>query len=305
MTGPTDLALRADFATAAVLGGKATVRLWSVTSASRRVNRSTRLGCIKRHASGQIVVHVLDDRQATGIHAGRVAMKTIGIIGGLGPPSTLKYYEWLAEGAQQRTSGASHGARVMINALDGKDVWAFRQAGDQDGEGHFFAKEALRLERAGADCILIASNTSHKNAPWVERAVEIPLIHLAKVTACAALQAGHSKVVVLGTATTLEGSFYTGILRDAGLEVAIPTAGDRAYISDAIYHRLVRNIVDASDVSRIADITKSLVEMHHADAVVLGCTELTLLSLPEALNIPFHDTIRIHVEAALDFAFSS
>ena len=231
-------------------------------------------------------------------------MKTIGIIGGLGPPSTLKYYEWLSEGARHRTRGASHGARVIINALDGGEVWAFRQSGDQEAEGQFFANEALRLERAGADCLLIASNTSHKNVPWIESAVSIPLIHLAKATAQAAQDAGHVRVALLGTPTTLEGTFYSGVLRNSGLEVVIPNDADRVYMGDAIYNRLVHGIVTEEDVSRFAEIAIGLIQSYQAQSVVLGCTELTLLGLPEKLNIPCHDTCRIHVNAALNFALS-
>jgi aspartate racemase len=232
-------------------------------------------------------------------------MKIIGMLGGLGPPSTVKYYEWLTQGVQERTVGASQGARVLINALDGKDIAAFREAGDDEGEGAFFATEAQRLERAGAECILIASNTSHKNAPWVEEAVSIPLIHLAKATARAVVRAGQRKVVLLATSTTLEGRFYTDILRDAGLDVVIPDADDRAYMNDAIYKRLVRNIVEPADEDGFADITRRLINRHQAEGVILGCTELTLLSLPERFDVPYYDTVRIHIEAALDFAFGA
>ncbi|GLQ56100.1 aspartate/glutamate racemase family protein [Devosia nitrariae] len=232
-------------------------------------------------------------------------MKIIGMLGGLGPPSTVKYYEWLTQGVQQRTGGTSQGARVLINALDGKDIAAFRARGDDEGEGAFFAAEAQRLQRAGAECILIASNTSHKNAPWVEDAVSIPLIHLAKATARAVVESGQRKVVLLATATTLEGHFYTDILRAAGLDVVIPDADERAYMDEAIYQRLVRNIVAPADKERFAEITKKLIKRHKAEGVILGCTELTLLSLPERFEVPFYDTVRIHVEAALDFAIEA
>lgn len=232
-------------------------------------------------------------------------MKIIGILGGLGPPSTVKYYEWLTEGVQKRTGGVSHGVRVLINALDGKDVAAFRKAGDDEGEGAFFAAEAQRLERAGAECILIASNTSHKNAPWVEEAVSIPLIHLAKATAQAVIKAGQHKVILLGTASTMEGSFYKNILTDSALDIVIPDADERAYINEAIYTRLVRNIVEPADKDRFAAITKRMIGKHNAEGAILGCTELTLLSMPERFDFPFYDTVRIHVEAALDFAFNT
>jgi aspartate racemase len=175
---------------------------------------------------------------------------------------------------------------VIINALDGGEIWAFRQSKDQEAEGQFFAEQALRLERAGADYLLIASNTSHKNVPWIEGAVSIPLIHLAKATAQAAQEAGHVRVALLGTSTTLEGTFCSGVLRDSGLEVVIPNDEDRAYMSDAIYNRLVNGIVGRADISRFADIATGLIQSYEAQSVVLGCTELTLLGLPEEAQHP-------------------
>lgn len=124
-------------------------------------------------------------------------MKTIGIIGRLGPPSTLKYYEWLNDGVQKALGGFAS-ANIILTSVNGLDVAAFRNAKDDAGEGTFFARHAKLLENAGADFILIASNTSHRNASYVNAAVKIPLLHLADATAQKAVNANVTKVALLG-----------------------------------------------------------------------------------------------------------
>lgn len=231
-------------------------------------------------------------------------MKTIGIIGGLGPPSTVKYYEGLTAGIQERTNGAAHGAQLIINSVNGADIAAFRKAGDDDGEGAFFVRQAKRLEAAGADCILIASNTSHKNVPYIEKEVSLPIIHLAQATADAIVKASLQKIILLGTVPTMEGDFYRRYLDQAGLKIIVPDDQDRAFINESIYTRLVKNIVTDDDNARFAAITQKLIEEHDAEGVILGCTELTLLDMPLRLGAPLFDTVQIHVNAALDFALA-
>lgn len=231
-------------------------------------------------------------------------MKTIGIIGGLGPPSTIKYYEGLTSGIKERTGGQAHGAQVIINSVNGAEIAGFRAAEDDEGEGAFFVDQAKRLERAGADCILIASNTSHKNAPYIQKEISLPLIHLAQATADVIVEAGLQKVILLGTAKTMEGDFYRQYLDRAGLKIIVPDAEDRAFINESIYMRLVKNLVTDDDNARYAAIIKQLVEAHDARGVILGCTELTLLDMPSRVDVPLFDTVQIHVNAALDFALS-
>ena len=229
-------------------------------------------------------------------------MKTIGIIGGLGPASTVKYYEWLTAGVNARLGG-NHSARIIMTSVNGEDVKARRLSGDPAAEGAFFAAEAKRLETAGADFILITSNTSHKNAPAVEAAVSIPLLHLAEATAARVVAAGIKKIGLLGTIYTMEEDFYISRLQKHGLDVIVPEAADRAWISETIYGPLTRGIVTPETKATFAEIIARLAEQG-VGGVILGCTELTLLSLPGS-PVPLFDTTKIHVEEALNFALSA
>lgn len=228
-------------------------------------------------------------------------MKTIGIIGGLGPPSTVKYYEYLTEGVQ-KALGGQNTAKIILTSLNGEDVKNFRLSGDKEGEGDFYAQEAKRLERAGADFILIASNTSHKNAPAIEKAVSIPLLHLADATAAYVRSQGIKRVGLLGTAPTMEEDFYKSRLTAQGLEVRTPESDDRAFISSSIYSEMVRNIVRPEVNAGFIDIIAKLNDTG-AEGIILGCTELTLLDL-DSVTLPLFDTVKIHVEAALKEALS-
>ena len=227
-------------------------------------------------------------------------MKTIGIIGGIGPSSTLKYYEWLNAGVM-KALGDNHSAKIILTSLDGAEVDDFRRAVDDDGEGRYYAREAQKLEQAGADFIIIASNTSHKNVPYIEEAVSIPLLHLADVTARRVAEAGVRKVAVLGTAYILEHDFYTSRLSAAGLEVLIPRKSDRVFMNDAVNGDLYANIVRPDIVAGFEKILKDM-KAAGAEGAILGCTELTLLGLKDGNPLPLFDTARIHVEAALDYA---
>jgi aspartate racemase len=226
-------------------------------------------------------------------------MKTIGIIGGLGPPSTVKYYEWLNEGVAAALGGVN-AARIILTSVNGEDIKNLRLTGDREAEGAFYAAEAKRLENAGADFILIASNTSHKNAPWVEAAVKIPLLHLADATARHVAAQGVRRVGLLGTRPTMEEDFYISRLRAAGLEVIVPDEAARIFASDAIYNELVKNIVRPETSARYRGLIEEL-RAQGVEGVILGCTELTLLDLA-GVSLPTYDTVRIHVAAALDWA---
>ncbi len=229
-------------------------------------------------------------------------MKTIGIIGGLGPHSTVKYYEWLNDGVQKALGGA-HSAKVLLTSLDGEEIKNFRMAGDDEGECALFAREAKNLERSGADFIIIASNTSHKNAPAVAQAVSVPFLHLADMTAQRILKAGRKKILLLGTKYTMEQDFYKQRLIDAGLDVFVPDDEDRAFISGTIYNELVKNIVKPD----VPEKFSSIIRKHQdADGVILGCTELTLLGLDgDDLGVELFDTTKIHVDAALEFMLAA
>ena len=226
-------------------------------------------------------------------------MKRIGILGGIGPASTLEYYKWLNDGVHSAL-GAPHTADIVLISLDGKKMQGLRQAGDDDGEGAYFAAEAKKLEQMGADFIVIASNTSHKNVPYIEKSVSIPVVHLADATAKRVKEAGLHKIGLLGTKLTMESDFYISRLKAAFLDVTIPEADDRDFISETIYTELLQSVIrpEVKDCFRriITDLKAKGVE-----CIVLGCTELTLLDLSN-VGVPLFDTTRIHVEEALKLA---
>ena len=223
-------------------------------------------------------------------------MKTVGIIGGIGPPSTVKYYEGLIQGVQMALGGHAT-AKIILTSLNGEDIKQFRLSGDVAGEGSFYAAEAVRLERAGADFILIASNTSHKNVPYIESAITVPLLHLADATAQAVSSKGVTTVALLGTIPTMEQDFYKTRLVAQGLNVVIPDADDRHFINDTIYTEMVKGIVRPEVNAEFVRIINKLQDAG-AEGVILGCTELTLLELAD-INLPVFDTVKIHIEAAL------
>lgn len=229
-------------------------------------------------------------------------MKTIGIIGGIGVPATVKYYEWINAGIQ-RALGGQHSAKIVITSLNGEDVRKFREAQDDDGEGAFYANQAKALQRAGADCVLIASNTSHKNAPYIKQAVSIPLLHLAEATAHHVRSIGLKTVGLIGTAYTMNHDFYTSKLESAGARVILPNTADRVFCSNEIYNHLVKNEVRPNAEAEYACIAQKLVK-RGAESIILGCTELTLLNISEQVSVPLIDTVRIHVDAAIRFALS-
>lgn len=230
-------------------------------------------------------------------------MKTIGIIGGIGVPSTVKYYEWLNDGVKAAL-GAEHSVKLVITSVNGEEIKNFRIAGDVAGEGAFFANEAKRLEAAGADFILIGSNTSHRNAHFVEEATNIPLLHLAGATAEAVLAKGIKKIAFIGTSTAMEEDFYKDRLIKAGLDVMIPEKDDRDYISHEIYNYLIQNTVRPEAVERFTRILSDLRD-NGAEGAILGCTELTLLNLQSTDDFPLFDTVQIHVAAALKQALAA
>ncbi len=229
-------------------------------------------------------------------------MKTIGIIGGLSPESTVKYYQWLNEGAREALGG-NNAAKIVLISLNQAETMNYRLKKDVAGEGTIFADAARKLKAAGADCILIGSNTSHVNVPYIEEAnVGIPLIHLADATADTILASGFNRVALMGTLKTMEEDFYKSRLIAKGIEIIIPSEQDRIYVSDTIYKELCMGVVSESARTRFQQIADGLADQG-AQGVILGCTELTLLNLAEN-KAPFFDTTRIHVHKALEFALA-
>lgn len=230
-------------------------------------------------------------------------MRTIGLIGGMSWESTLPYYRRMNELVQQRLGGL-HSARLVLLSVDFHDVEVLQSSGDWDGAGRMLAGAARSLEAAGADCVLIASNTMHKVAPVVEDAIGIPLLHIADVTAAAIERAGLATVGLLGTRFTMEEDFYRGRLKTRfGISALVPEAADRAFVNRIIYTELCCGVISEVSRERFGEIIGQLVGKG-AEGIILGCTEIPLLVRSDDVAVPVFDTGELHARAAADFALT-
>ena len=228
-------------------------------------------------------------------------MKTIGLIGGMSWESTAIYYRHLNEIARERLGGL-HSARLLLWSFDFAEVAERQHAGDWDGAAALMVEAARRLEASGAEALVICTNTMHKLAGVVETSVAIPLVHIADATATRLKAAGVRRPALLATRFTMEQDFYTGRLRDRhGIEALVPDEEGRALVHRIIYDELCRGIVSPdSRAAYRAEIER--LRAAGADAVILGCTEITMLIGQKDTDLPVFDSTRIHAEAAMDAA---
>ncbi len=231
------------------------------------------------------------------------SMKTLGLIGGMSWESTVVYYRLLNELARDRLGGL-HSAELILWSFDFAEIEALQAAGDWAAATRRMVEAARRVEQAGAQCLLICTNTMHKMAPEVEAAVEIPLVHIADATAGAIRRSRAERPLLLATAYTMEQDFYKGRLKQShGIEAMVPDEAGRKIVHDIIYDELCRGVVRPESKARYLEIVAEG-RNAGADGVIFGCTEVGLLISPEDFDIPAFDTTRIHAEAALDFALS-
>lgn len=225
-------------------------------------------------------------------------MKTIGILGGMSAASTQGYYRLLCDLTQQRLGGL-HSPQLLIRSLDFAPIAAAQTAGDWGGLGRLLNAEARALQAAGADLIVLASNTMHKVADAMMQGVDVPLLHVADATAAAIRAADLSRPALMATAYTMEQSFYTDRLRAAGVEVLIPETADRAALHRIIFEELCRGVI--TDISRrtYEAIARRLAD-RGADCLILGCTEVGMLLSRDNSPLPVFDTLALHCAAALE-----
>lgn len=227
-------------------------------------------------------------------------MKTIGLIGGMSWESSAEYYRLLNELVRQRLGGL-HSAKCLLHSLDFAEIEELQVAGEWQRAGEILAEAARGLQAAGADLLLICTNTMHKVAGQVEAAVSVPLLHLADATADAVRAAGIGRVGLLGTAFTMEQAFYRDRLAGHGLDVLTPDAEGRALVHRVIYEELCLGVVREESRAAYQDVIGKLVAAG-AEGVVLGCTEIELLIRDEDSPVPVFPTTRLHAEAAVDAA---
>lgn len=230
-------------------------------------------------------------------------MRTIGLIGGMSWESSAEYYRILNQGVRDRI-GPTASARCLLWSFDFSEIEALQHRGDWAGLSDRMVDAAHKLEMAGADLLLICTNTMHRMAPAIEGAVKVPLLHIADPTAERIKAAGIRTVGLLGTAFTMEQDFYKGRLAQRhGLDVIVPEDEDRATVHRVIYEELVAGkVVPASRDAYRAVIARMVAA--GAEAIILGCTEIMLLVRPEDSAVPIFDTTALHAEAAIEMAIA-
>ncbi|WP_371495980.1 aspartate/glutamate racemase family protein [Kitasatospora sp. NBC_00374] len=230
-------------------------------------------------------------------------MRTIGLLGGMSWESTAEYYRLLNVLTRERLGGL-HSAKCVLYSVDFAEIERLQAAGRWEEAGEVLAEAAKSLEAAGAELLLICTNTMHKVADQVAAATAVPLLHLADTTAEAVLTAGLGRVGLLGTAFTMEQDFYRDRLAAHGLEVLVPDAAGRAEVHRVIYEELCVGIVREESRAAYRQVIAGLVAAG-AQGVVLGCTEIELLIGPEHSPVPVFATTSLHARAAVEAALRS
>lgn len=229
-------------------------------------------------------------------------MRMLGVLGGMSWTSTESYYRMLNREVAQRLGGL-HSARLLLHSVDFAPVALAQHDGDWDATLAVLVEAARGLERGGAEGLLLATNTMHKVADGIQDACGIPLLHIADATADAVTADGLDHVGLLATAFTMEQDFCTGRLRERGIDVLVPDEAERAEVHRIIYDELCVDVVRDESRETYRRVIASLVE-RGARAVVLGCTEISLLVGEGDSAVPLYDTTRIHAGAGVDFMLS-
>ena len=228
-------------------------------------------------------------------------MKTIGLIGGMSWESTVPYYQDINRAIGARLGGL-HSAKIVLYSVEFQEIERLQHAGRWEEAGVILAEAARAVRRAGADVIVLCTNTMHKVAPQIEAAVDVPFLHIADATAVRVKAAGVARIGLLGTRFTMEESFYRGRLESQhGLEVLVPPEDERTLVHRVIYEELCLGQV-REDSRRAFQTVVAGLAARGAEGVILGCTEIGLLLRPEDAPVPLFDTGRIHAEAAVEFA---
>ncbi|MBK7794585.1 MAG: aspartate/glutamate racemase family protein [Betaproteobacteria bacterium] len=224
-------------------------------------------------------------------------MKVIGLIGGMSWESTVPYYRQINETVRERLGGL-HSARLVLYSVDFHDIERLQHAGDWQAAGALLAEAARALQAAGASFLVLCTNTMHNVAPSIEAAVAIPLLHIADPTAAEIKRTGHSTVGLLGTRFTMEQAFYRDRLSERhGLQVVVPGPEDREALHRIIYQELCLGVVTAESRGAYRRILAKLAAQG-AQAIILGCTEISLLVTQQDSAVPLFDTTAIHARAA-------
>lgn len=226
-------------------------------------------------------------------------MKTVGLLGGMSWESTVGYYRAINEGVKNKLGGL-HSAQIAMVSVDFGPIEKLQHKGDWEGTALILAKAAKRIEAAGADFLLICTNTMHKVAPQIEQAIRIPILHIADATAETLIRDNIKTVGLLGTAFTMEQDFYKGRLEDKyGLKVITPNTADRKIVHNIIYNELCLGKIELTSKHEYLRIISEL-SLNGAEAIILGCTEISMLVKQSDTNVRLYDTTEIHANKAVE-----
>ena len=230
-------------------------------------------------------------------------MKTIGLLGGMSWESTALYYQWINEFVKEELGGL-HSAQIAMVSVDFQEIEDLQHKDKWEEAGEILSGAARQVEAAGADFLLICTNTMHKVAPQIEEAINIPLLHIADATAEEVKKQGIGSIGLLGTNFTMEQNFYAGRLTEKhGLQVLVPEKEDRDIVHRVIYEELVLGVVKEESRNEYLRIMNDLRD-RGAEGVIEGCTEIVMLVQQEHTEIPLFDTTAIHARKAVELALS-
>ena len=236
--------------------------------------------------------------------AHNVAMKRIGLLGGMSWESSAEYYRFVNEEVRDRLGGL-HSADCIMRSVEFAEIEELQRSGAWEEAGERLAAEAAALVGAGAELLVLCTNTMHKVADQIEAAIDVPFVHIADTSADAVRAAGFTRVGLLATAYTMEQDFYVGRLRDRhGLDVLVPEAEDRALVHRVIYDELCQGRVLEASREAYRRVMADLAEQG-AEGILLGCTEVDLLVGPADATVPLFDTTRLHARRAVELALTS
>lgn len=229
-------------------------------------------------------------------------MKTIGLLGGMSWESTVTYYTRINEIVNQQLGGL-HSAKIKLASVDFEEIENYQTANEWEKSGEVLGKEALSLEQAGADFLLICTNTMHKVAPQIAEYLSIPMLHIADAT-IAELQAKQiKKVALLGTKYTMTQDFYKQKIIDSGIDVWVPNAADIETVNQIIFAELCQGKILADSKEKFLEVIQKALEAG-VEGVILGCTEIGLLIQQADVTLPVFDTTEIHSQKAVEYALS-
>ena len=223
-------------------------------------------------------------------------LKTIGLIGGMSWESTVTYYKIINETVKERLGGL-HSAKCILYSVDFQEIEECQANGNWEKSGEILGEAANNLEKAGADFIVICTNTMHKVVDQIKEKISIPILHIAEMTAEKILEKGLKNIALLGTKYTMEQDFYKSKLIEKGINVIIPDKNDIEIINEVIYDELCLGIINSNSKKKFLEIVDKL-RNKEAEGIILGCTEIGLLIKNEDTDVPLFDTAIIHAEQA-------